>query len=137
MSKLEENNRRIAQLESKVAKADDVAVQQQGQQTAQQIDDARDVASMQTDNLGRLGEFREGADELETQPIEKKELDADAIEAESQLILEALQDDDVQALLPDDAKASLREADTLIAKAEQYEQIVEAGRVCVVGSKGT
>lgn len=137
LSKLEENNRRIAQLESKVAKADDVAVQQQGQQTAQQIDDARDVASMQTDNLGRLGEFREGANELEAQPTETKELDADAIEAESQLILEALQDDDVQALLPDDAKASLREADTLIAKAEQYEQIVEAGRVCVVGSKGT
>jgi hypothetical protein len=137
LSKLEENNRRIAQLESKVAKADDVAVQQQGQQTAQQIDDARDVASMQTDNLGRLGEFREGADELEAQPTETKELDADAIEAENQLILEALQDDDVQALLPDDAKASLREADTLIAKAEQYEQIVEAGRVCVVGSKGT
>lgn len=137
LNKLEENNRRIAQLESKVAKADDVAVRQQGQQTAQQIDDARDVASMQTDNLGRLGEFREGADELEAQPTETKELDADAIEAENQLILEALQDDDVQALLPDDAKASLREADTLIAKAEQYEQIVEAGRVCVVGSKGT
>lgn len=137
LSKLEENNRRIAELEAKVAKADDVAVQQQGQQTAQQIDDARDVASMQTDNLGRLGEFREGADELEAQPTETKELDPDAMEAENQMMLGALQDEDVQALLPDEAIASLREADRLIAKAEEYEKIVEAGRVCVVGSKGT
>ena len=52
-------------------------------------------------------------------------------------MLDALQDEDVQALLPEEAKASLRDADTLIAKAEQYEEIVEAGRVCVVGSKGT
>jgi len=137
LSKIEENNRRIAQLESKLAKADDVAVQQQGQQTAQQIDDARDVASMQTDNLGALGEFREGADELEAQPTELGELDSDAMEAENQTMLDALQDEDVQALLPEEAKASLRDADTLIAKAEQYEEIVEAGRVCVVGSKGT
>lgn len=137
LSKIEENNRRIAQLESKLAKADDVAVQQQGQQTAQQIDDARDVASMQTDNLGVLGEFREGADELEAQPTELGELDPDAMEAENQTMLDGLQDEDVQALLPEDAKAGLREADTLIAKSEQYEQIVEAGRVCVVGSKGT
>lgn len=137
LSKIEENNRRIAQLEKKVAKTDDVAVQQQGQQTAQQIDDARDVASMQTDNLGRLGEFREGADELEAQSTETRELDPDAMEAENQLMLEALQDDDVQALLPDEALASLRQADTLIAKADEYEKIVEAGRVCVVGSKGT
>jgi len=137
LSKIEENNRRIAQLESKLAKADDVAVQQQGQQTAQQIDDARDVASMQTDNLGALGEFREGADELEAQPTELGELDSDAMEAENQTMLDALQDEDVQALLPQEAKASLRDADTLIAKAEQYEEIVEAGRVCVVGSKGT
>ena len=137
LSKIEENNRRIAQLESKLAKADDVAVQQQGQQTAQQIDDARDVASMQTDNLGALGEFREGADELEAQPTELGELDPDVMEAENQTMLDALQDEDVQALLPEQAKASLRDADTLIAKAEQYEEIVEAGRVCVVGSKGT
>ena len=137
LSKIEENNRRIAQLESKLAKADDVAVQQQGQQTAQQIDDARDVESMQTDNLGALGEFREGADELEAQPTELGELDPDAMEAENQTMLDALQDEDVQALLPEEAKASLRDADTLIAKAEQYEEIVEAGRVCVVGSKGT
>jgi hypothetical protein len=137
LSKIEENNRRIAQLESKLAKADDVAVQQQGQQTAQQIDDARDVASMQTDNLGVLGEFREGADELEAQPTELGELDPDAMEAENQTMLDGLQDEDVQALLPEDAKAGLRDADTLIAKSEQYEQIVEAGRVCVVGSKGT
>tara|TARA_R100000329_G_scaffold33242_1_gene30884 strand:- start:1620 stop:3341 length:1722 start_codon:yes stop_codon:yes gene_type:complete len=137
LSKIEENNRRIAQLESKLAKADDVAVQQQGQQTAQQIDDARDVESMQTDNLGALGEFREGADQLEAQPTELGELDPDVMEAENQTMLDALQDEDVQALLPEQAKASLRDADTLIAKAEQYEEIVEAGRVCVVGSKGT
>ena len=112
-------------------------MQQQGQQTAQQIDDARDVASMQTDNLGALGEFREGADQLEAQPTELGELDPDAMEAENQTMLDALQDEDVQALLPEEAKASLRDADTLIAKAEQYEEIVEAGRVCVVGSKGT
>lgn len=137
LSKIEENNRRIAQLESKLAKADDVAVQQQGQRTAQQIDDARDVESMQTDNLGALGEFREGADQLEAQPTELGELDPDVMEAENQTMLDALQDEDVQALLPEEAKASLRDADTLIAKAEQYEEIVEAGRVCVVGSKGT
>ena len=137
LSKIEENNRRIAQLETKLSKGDDVAVQQQGQQTAQQIDDARDTASMQTDNLGRLGEFREGADELEAKPTEIGEMDADAMEAENQLMLEALQDEDVQALLPDEALASLREADTLIAKADEYEKIVEAGRACVVGSKGT
>ena len=64
-------------------------------------------------------------------------MDADAMEAENQLMLEALQDEDVQALLPDEALASLREADTLIAKADEYEKIVEAGRACVVGSKGT
>ena len=92
---------------------------------------------MQTDNLGRLGEFREGADELEAQPTETKELDPDAMEAENQMMMEALQDENVQALLPDEAIASLREADRLIAKAEEYEKIVEAGRVCVVGSKGT
>jgi len=137
LSKIEQNNKRIAELETQVAKVDDVAVQQQGQQTAQQIDDARDVASMQTDNLGRLGEFRDGANELEAQSTETKELDPDAMEAENQIMLQALQDQNVQSLMPDDAIDSLRQADTLIAKAEQYEQIVEAGRVCVVGSKGT
>ena len=136
-AKIAENQEKIGQLQSKLSKADDVAVQRQGQQTAQQIDDARDVASMQTDNLGRLGEFREGADELEAQPTETKELDPDAMEAENQMMMEALQDENVQALLPDEAIASLREADRLIAKAEEYEKIVEAGRVCVVGSKGT
>jgi hypothetical protein len=136
-AKIAENQEKISRLQSRFAKADDVAVQQQGQQTAQQIDDARDVASMQTDNLGALGEFREGADELEAQSTELGELDPDAMEAENQTMLDALQDEDVQALLPEEAKASLRDADTLIAKAEQYEEIVEAGRVCVVGSKGT
>ena len=136
-AKIAENQEKISRLQSKLAKADDVAVQQQGQQTAQQIDDARDVASMQTDNLGALGEFREGADQLEAQPTEFGELDPDAMEAENQTMLDALQDEDVQALLPEEAKASLRDADTLIAKADQYEEIVEAGRVCVVGSKGT
>ena len=91
-AKIAENQEKISRLQSKLAKADDVAVQQQGQQTAQQIDDARDVASMQTDNLGALGEFREGADELEAQPTELGELDPDAMEAENQTMLDALQD---------------------------------------------
>ena len=67
--------------------------------------------------------------------IEPDELDPDEIEAENQLLEQELQADDVQAILPNDLKQSIKDVDKLNEKAEKYEEISRAGAACVIRTK--
>lgn len=132
---LTENNNRIQELRNELG--DIAPPQSAAEMTDQQIEAFIGRQSMPKDNLGAMGEFRDAADELVAEPTEQADLDPDAIEQENQLMLEELNTDDIQDLLPDDAKAELRELESIDTKAEKYEALVEAGRACVIRSKGT
>ena len=49
-------------------------------------------------------------------------------------MMEDLESDDVQAILPADIKKSLSSIDELEAKADKYEEVSRAGANCLIGS---
>jgi len=114
---------RLQDLQSKLQRADKVVQIKEGNYTPQQIDDIRDSQSIGTRKLGRLDEYKDEVEALEKDTIEPDELDPDEIEAENQLLEQELQADDVQAILPNDLKQSIKDVDKLNEKAEKYEEI--------------
>jgi hypothetical protein len=126
---------RLQDLQSKLQRADKVVQIKEGNYTPQQIDDIRDSQSIGTRKLGRLDEYKDEVKALEEDTIEPDELDPDEIEAENQLLEQELQADDVQAILPNDLKQSIKDVDKLNEKAEKYEEISRAGAACVIRTK--
>ena len=126
---------RLQDLQSKLQRADKVVEIKEGNYTPQQIDDIRDSQSIGTRKLGRLDEYKDEVEALEKDTIEPDELDPDEIEAENQLLEQELQADDVQAILPNDLKQSIKDVDKLNEKAEKYEEISRAGAACVIRTK--
>ena len=126
---------RLQDLQSKLQRADKVVQIKEGNYTPQQIDDIRDSQSIGTRKLGRLDEYKDEVEALEKDTIEPDELDPDEIEAENQLLEQELQADDVQAILPNDLKQSIKDVDKLNEKAEKYEEISRAGAACVIRTK--
>lgn len=130
-AKIAKNEKKISELQSKLVEADDAVVQPQAQ-----VADVPQVEQQQIQPtpLGRLSEYADDVDEINAQRLEQEELDINEIEAENQLMLEGLTAPENLAALPQDAKDSLDFAD-IDTKVTKYEEVVEAGRVCVVGSK--
>ena len=126
---------RLQDLQSKLQRADKVVQIKEGNYTPQQIDDIRDSQSIGTKKLGRLDEYKEEVEALEKDTIQPDELDPEEIEAENQLLEQELQADDVQAILPNDLKQSIKDIDKLNEKAEKYEEISRAGAACVIRTK--
>jgi len=126
---------RLQDLQSKLQRADKVVQIKEGNYTPQQIDDIRDSQSIGTRKLGRLDEYKEEVEALEKDTIQPDELDPEEIEAENQLLEQELQADDVQAILPNDLKQSIKDIDKLNEKAEKYEEISRAGAACVIRTK--
>ena len=125
---------RINELESGIGKAEDVGDVQDGRVSTQQAQDEGDAATMQGDGLGRLSEHREAVEEIEKETTELDDPDPDEIEAENLVMMEDLESDDVQAILPADIKKSLSSIDELEAKADKYEEVSRAGANCLIGS---
>ena len=125
------NEKKISELQSKLVEVDDAVSQPQAQ-----VADVPQVEQQQIQPtpLGRLSEYADDVDEINAQRLEQEELDINEIEAENQLMLEGLTTPENLAALPQDAKDSLNFAD-IDTKLTKYEEVVEAGRVCVVGSK--
>ena len=130
-AKIAKNEKKISELQSKLVEADDAVSQPQAQ-----VADVPQVEQQQIQPtpLGRLSEYADDVDEINAQRLEQEELDINEIEAENQLMLEGLTTPENLAALPQDAKDSLDFAD-IDTKVTKYEEVVEAGRVCVVGSK--
>ncbi len=130
-AKIAKNEKKISELQSKLVEADDAVAQPQAQ-----VADVPQVEQQQIQPtpLGRLSEYADDVDEINAQRLEQEELDINEIEAENQLMLEGLTTPENLAALPQDAKDSLDFAD-IDTKVTKYEEVVEAGRVCVVGSK--
>jgi len=130
-AKIAKNEKKISELQSKLVEADEAVVQPQAQ-----VADVPQVEQQQIQPtpLGRLSEYADDVDEINAQRLEQEELNANEIEAENQLMLEGLTTPENLAALPQDAKDSLDFAD-IDTKITKYEEVVEAGRVCVVGSK--
>lgn len=133
VNKVAENEQKIAALESQLSKSSDVAVQQQDQLTPQQAEDKIEEAGT-VNLLGRLGEFKDKADEIEAQSDTPPDLDPVALEQEVQLMETGLRESEEFDLLPEEIRSTLR-FNELDEKVEAYEDVVEAGRFCVVGSK--
>lgn len=126
------------QEQSQAQRLDEQAVvKNEGSLTAQQVDDLKGAQAIQSDNLGKLAEFREAVDEIDALSTEMDNLDPVKIEQQNQIDLEGLQSEEVQSLLPDDIKAALRSLNELDDKAGQYENLTQAGAACVIRTRGT
>jgi len=135
-TRLAEIAARINELESASQEAGDMIDVQDGRLTTQQAQDQADAATMQGDGLGRLGEHRDAVQEIKQETTELDEIDPVEIETENQILLEDLQSEDVQAILPADIKKSLAEVDELQTKADGYEEVSRAGANCLIGDPG-
>lgn len=133
LQKISENEQKIAALEAQMnQQADQVAVREK-QLTPEQekeFDPEQAVIGM----LGRLAEFKGKADEIEARPEQTEDLDPQAMQSEVDLMEAGLRDSEDFDLLPDEVKKDLDFKD-LDEKVEAYDEIVEAGRFCVVGGK--
>tara|TARA_R100001591_G_scaffold41959_1_gene53267 strand:+ start:2443 stop:4164 length:1722 start_codon:yes stop_codon:yes gene_type:complete len=127
---------RLQELRTNLSRAETVKQIQEGTYTAQQVDNVQNAQRIDGDNLGALSEFKEDVERIEKDTIESDEIDLDEIQAENELLEQDLQVDEVQALLTEDFKASIRDT-TLDAKADKYEEISRAGGFCVRRTRGT
>ncbi len=137
LTRLQQINDEIASLETKQEKAGDLVEPRGGELTGQQVQNAVDVASVEDDGLGRLGEYRDAVNEIEAEKQDIDEPNVAELEADNELLLSDLQSEEAQKILPADLKASITGADQLQAKADKYEELSRAGAACLTRNRGT
>jgi len=120
-----------------------VTTQEGAELTPQQINDQRDSASISQDKLGRLDEYADKVDKMDSDTADLGEIKAEDIEAENEAMMLELEDPEIIESLPDVAKQTLqkakkamKEADDAAEKARvSYDNATKVGAQCVIRSK--
>ena len=120
-----------------------VTTQEGVQLTPQQLNDQRDTASIGQQKLGKLDEYADKVDEIDSDTADLGEIKVEDIEAENEAMMLELEDPEIINSLPDVAKKTLegakrtmKEVDDAAEKARvSYDTATQVGAQCVIRSK--
>ena len=120
-----------------------VTTQEGAQLTPQQLNDQRDTASIGQQKLGKLDEYADKVDEIDSDTTDLGEMKVEDIEAENEAMMLELEDPEIINSLPDVAKKTLegakrtmKEVDDAAEKARvSYDTATQVGAQCVIRSK--
>tara|TARA_S200002703_G_C3801038_1_gene247566 strand:+ start:741 stop:2402 length:1662 start_codon:yes stop_codon:yes gene_type:complete len=120
-----------------------VTTQEGVQLTPQQLNDQRDTASIGQQKLGKLDEYADKVDEIDSDTADLEEIKVEDIEAENEAMMLELEDPEIINSLPDVAKKTLegakrtmKEVDDAAEKARvSYDTATQVGAQCVIRSK--
>ncbi len=120
-----------------------VTTQEGAQLTPQQLNDQRDTASIGQQKLGKLDEYADKVDEIDSDTADLGEIKVEDIEAENEAMMLELEDPEIINSLPDVAKKTLegakrtmKEVDDAAEKARvSYDTATQVGAQCVIRSK--
>ena len=120
-----------------------VTTQEGAQLTPQQLNDQRDTASIGQQKLGKLDEYADKVDEMDSDTADLGEIKVEDIETENEAMMLELEDPEIINSLPDVAKKTLegakrtmKEVDDAAEKARvSYDTATQVGAQCVIRSK--
>lgn len=120
-----------------------VTTQEGVQLTPQQLNDQRDTASIGQQKLGKLDEYADKVDEIDSDTVDLGEIKVEDIEAENEAMMLELEDPEIINSLPDvarktleGAKRTMKEIDDAAEKARvSYDSATKVGAQCVIRSK--